>query len=87
MGHFERTPALIVGLVRRQVAVIVVSGDLPALVAKGATTSIPIVFMTGSDPVGSGLVASLNRPGINVTGATMLAGPLGAKRLELLREP
>jgi ABC-type uncharacterized transport system substrate-binding protein len=85
-GHSERVPALIVGLVRRQVAVIVVSGDLPALVAKGATTSIPIVFMTGSDPVGSGLVASLNRPGINVTGATMLAGPLGAKRLELLRE-
>jgi len=77
-GHSEHEPALIVGLVRRRVAVIVVSGDLPTLVAKGATGSIPIVFMTGSDPVGSGLVASLNRPGINITGATMLAGPLGA---------
>jgi putative tryptophan/tyrosine transport system substrate-binding protein len=64
-GHSERAPALIVGLVRRRVAVIVVSGDLPTLVAKGATGSIPIVFMTGSDPVGSDLVASLNRPGIN----------------------
>jgi putative ABC transport system substrate-binding protein len=57
---------------------------LPAL--KGAATSIPILFMRGSEPVGSGLVASLNRPGINVTGATMLAGPLEAKRLQLLRE-
>jgi len=85
-GHSERVPTLIVGLVRRRVAVIVVSGDLPTLVAKGATGSIPIVFMAGSDPVGSGLVTSLNRPGINITGATMLAGPLGAKRLELLRE-
>ena len=86
-GRLERLPTLIVGLVRREVAVIfVAAGDVPALVAKGATRSIPIVFLTSSDPVRSGLVASLNRPGTNATGVTMLSGPLGAKRLQLLRE-
>src|SRR5947209_5735149 len=86
-GRLERLPTLIVGLVRRQVAVIfVVAGDVPALVAKGATRSIPIVFMTSSDPVRSGLVASLNRPGLNATGVTTIGGPLGAKRLEMLHE-
>jgi putative ABC transport system substrate-binding protein len=86
-GHLERLPKLTVDLVRRQVAVIFVAGgDMPALVAKGATRSIPIVFTTSADPVRSGLVDSLNRPGANVTGVTTLTGPLGAKRLELLRE-
>ena len=86
-GHLERLPRLTVDLVRRPVAVMFVAGgDMPALVAKGATRSIPIVFTTTADPVRSGLVDSLNRPGANVTGVTTLAGPLGAKRLELLRE-
>jgi putative ABC transport system substrate-binding protein len=86
-GSFERLPALLVGLVRRQVAVIFVpGGNMPTLVAKGVTTSIPIVFMTNADPVESGLVATLNRPGGNVTGVTLLAAALGAKRLQLLRE-
>jgi ABC-type uncharacterized transport system substrate-binding protein len=85
--RLERLPALTMDLVRRQVAVIFTSGaDVPALVAKGATSTIPIVFVTGYDPVKSGLVASLNRPGGNVTGATVIAGELGPKRLELLRD-
>jgi putative tryptophan/tyrosine transport system substrate-binding protein len=86
-GHLERLPSTIVNLVRRPVAVIFLAGgDVPTLIAKGATRSIPIVFLTTSDPVRSGLVDSLNRPGVNATGVTMLSGPLGAKRLELLRE-
>src|SRR5438132_1298488 len=86
-GHLERLPKLMVDLVRRPVsAIFTVGGDVATLIAKGATRSIPIVFLTASDPVRSGLVASLNRPGLNATGVTMLAGPLGAKRLQLLRE-
>ena len=85
--HLERLPKLAIDLVRRQVAVIVTGGgDVPAMIAKGATSTIPIVFVTGFDPVKSGLVASLNRPGGNVTGATVIAGQLSEKRLELLRD-
>jgi putative tryptophan/tyrosine transport system substrate-binding protein len=85
--RLERVPALAMDLIRRKVAVILTTGgDVPAMVAKGATSTIPIVFLTGFDPVESGLVASLNRPGGNLTGATVIAGQLVAKRLELLRE-
>ena len=85
--RLERLPALTMDLVRKGVAVIFTSGgDVPALLAKGATTTTPIVFLTGYDPVKSGLVTSLNRPGGNVTGATVIAGELGPKRLELLRD-
>jgi putative ABC transport system substrate-binding protein len=86
-GQMERLPRVMVDLVREQVAVIfTVGGDAATLIAKGATRTTPIVFLTASDPVRSGLVSSLHRPGLNATGVTMLAGPLGAKRLQLLRE-
>lgn len=86
-GQFDRLPALAAELVRRPVDLLVtVGGNVAALAAKRATSTIPIVFLTGDDPVVSGLVSSLSRPGGTMTGVTWLGGELGAKNLELMRE-
>ena len=85
-GRNDRLPAMAADLVRRQVAVIAATTTPAALAAKAATTTIPIVFETASDPVGLGLVASLNRPGGNVTGVTQTNVEVAPKRLELLHE-
>jgi putative ABC transport system substrate-binding protein len=86
-GHYDRLPALAADLVGRKVDVIVSTGGTPtALAAKNATSTIPIVFRAGADPVGDGLVASLARPGGNLTGVSMLIDELTRKRLELLSE-
>jgi len=85
--QIARLPALTAELVHRQVSVIVAGGSpAAALAARSATTTIPIVFMNAADPVAIGLVASFNRPGGNVTGATLLSAELASKRLGILRD-
>ena len=85
-GNYDRLPALAAELVRLPADVILAQTPPAALAAKAATTTIPIVFVIGIDPVIAGLVASYNRPGGNATGATMIMATLGQKRVEMLRE-
>ncbi|MGB7620488.1 MAG: ABC transporter substrate binding protein, partial [Pseudolabrys sp.] len=86
-GQYDRLPALAADLVGRRVSVIATGSNIiAAIAAKAATATIPIVFLTGSDPVKDGLVTSLNRPGANLTGVTTLNVEIGPKRFEVLRE-
>ena len=84
-GQYERLPAMAADLVQRGVTLIVAQAPPAALAAKAATSTIPIVFVVGFDPVAAGLAASFNRPGGNATGMTLLTAPLGQKRIELIR--
>jgi len=86
-GHYDRLPALAAELVRKEIAVILASGGQPSIrAAAAATSTIPIVFLVAVDPVAQGYVASLNRPGGNLTGVSFLAQEIASKRFELLRE-
>ena len=85
-GKIDRLPDLAAELVRLKIDIIVVTGGPPALAAKNATTTIPIVMTSAGDPVGEGLVASLARPGGNITGFASLAPELNTKRLEILKD-
>ncbi len=85
-GHYDRLPALAADLVQRQVTVIATGGTPTAFAAKAATSAIPIVFNVGTDPVRAGLVASLSRPGANLTGVAILTSEMSPKLLELLHE-
>ena len=85
-GRYDRLPALVADLVGRKVDVIVTQGSVAAVAAKNATSTIPIVFLSAGDPVEQGLVASLARPGGNLTGVSTMAPELSPKRLELLSE-
>jgi putative ABC transport system substrate-binding protein len=85
-NRYDQLPSLVADLIRRRLAAIVTAGPEPTLAAKAATTTIPIVFATGADPVALGLVASLNRPGANLTGSANLGGELAPKQLQWLRE-
>jgi ABC-type uncharacterized transport system substrate-binding protein len=87
LGQYERLPDMAADLARHRVAVIAATGGLPSVrAAKAATSEIPIVFTMGGDPVAFGLVASLNRPGGNVTGVTLISGEIASKRIALLRD-
>jgi putative tryptophan/tyrosine transport system substrate-binding protein len=83
-NHPDRLPGMVANLVRRQVAVIMAISTQAVLAAKVATTTIPIVFLVGADPIKFGIVASMNRPGANVTGISTLTNSLEAKKLEVL---